>query len=224
MSLDDFFEKSQEELVSALLDDDFVRRTRAAEVLSTHRDPRIVEPLIAALRDPHPMVRTCVVRALGEIRDPRALDPLLQTLSDSQPEVRRWAAFALGGFKSMAAVPGLIRILDDENPAVRSFAIRSLGELKATQAIEVLKSCVLGIGPRHDAIQALRKIGNDSIPVLMELAKHPERDIRFLAIDALHQLRTPRAIEASREAARDESVVVRLKADEALASLSRAGR
>lgn len=88
-------ERTVEEWIAILEDDDWKVRQRAAEALGQMKDSYALEPLTARLQDEVPEVRAQAAAALGALGDQYSVEPLIAALGDRVPSVRRQAATAL---------------------------------------------------------------------------------------------------------------------------------
>ncbi len=144
-------ELTDQQIVTALGDDDVRVRRRAAEVAATHpavdllptlddADPNVVETaawacgehesnrpelvnrLIELAADAaEPLVREAAVAALGAIGDPTAIDVIIAATSD-KPAVRRRAVLALAPFEGDHVDAAIDRALEDRDWQVRQAA------------------------------------------------------------------------------------------------------
>ena len=139
-----------------------------------------VSPLIDLLFDENYVVRLRVTEILGETRNTKAVEPLIQMLKDHW-EVRKQAVISLGIIGDKRAIDSLIPMLEDES--IRVEADKSLYQLGWQPE---------GSPPIPD-IKTL--VANSDVEGLIEATAY-EKDvkIREAAIDALGELRDPRAI------------------------------
>ena len=142
---------SDEQISTALNDDDVRVRRRAAEVAAAHpavdlvptlsdtepnvvetaawacgehesNRPEIVRRLIELSADAaEPLVREAAVAALGAIGDPAAVDVIIAATSD-KPAVRRRAVLALAPFEGDHVDAAIVRALKDRDWQVRQAA------------------------------------------------------------------------------------------------------
>jgi ankyrin repeat protein len=157
---------------------------------------RAVDPLIAALNDAGPGVRLQAAEALGHIGDPRAVDPLIALLKDPEPFVRVGVARALGHIGDPRAIGPVVAAThdpDDPEHYVHWGAIAAFGDLaKDPRAAEQL-------------IAAL---------------KDTDSEVRWIAAEALGNLKDPRAVAPLTAALQDPNALVRNRAAAALDLMS----
>ncbi len=124
------------------------------------------------------------------------LDQLVQWLSSKDPAIRWWSAMALGNLaaEALPALSQMEALLQDDVPCVRVAAARALDRMGQTEA---------------------------ALPVLTRSLKNPSPAVRLWAIDVLDHMddRAGPAIEAVREAVKDEDHYVVNVAKHALAEL-----
>jgi HEAT repeat protein len=97
-------ERTLDEWVAALKDQDWKVRQEAAVALERMKRSYAVSALMEALKDDVPEVRAAAASALGALNDPYAIEPLIGRLKDDSPDVRNEASASLGqltgqGFK-----------------------------------------------------------------------------------------------------------------------------
>ncbi len=88
-------ERTVDDWIAALKDDDSRVRVEAAQALGQMKNSYALEPLTEALRDDVPEVRATAASALGSIGDQYSVEPLIPMLRDEDPSVRRESAAAL---------------------------------------------------------------------------------------------------------------------------------
>lgn len=151
-------------------------------------DPAQASPQLAELlttSDSQPMVRF----AAGEIRqrgDVKAIEALIQQFRSRQLytgydlDVR--AANALYEIGSIVVEP-LVKCLDDEDVRMQANAIYALGKIGDDRAVLPLIAHLApaGVEVRSRISDALIKIGRASIPELVKLLDHADRDIKWIA-------------------------------------------
>lgn len=122
-------------LISALQDQDWIVRARAAELLGKIKDTSAVEPLIAVLRDKDSDVRARAAEALGEIKDKTAVEPLFSVLRDEQRElVREAIVTALGKMEDKRVIGPLSEVAEnDPSYFVRKAAKEALDNIQSVK-------------------------------------------------------------------------------------------
>lgn len=165
-------------------DDDAFVRFSALDVLGNLAafrgvvlDGGIASKIINLSTDEHERVRgeVCVTLALlpSEHLGHGARVILRRLLDDTSPFVRREAAAALGDARELAAVEPLAAHLSDDDAEVAfeaAFALASLGD---PRGVGLLTAALDTAKRRHDACEALRRLGpaaSPALPKLRELA------------------------------------------------------
>lgn len=115
---------------------------------------------------------------------------LLKKLSHKDPAVRRSAAEELSGGDERAVYP-LIKALGDTNAGVQDAAMRSLmaigGETTAYMVIPLLRE---GTFIRNTALIILTSIGEQAVPLLYNLLKDKDDDVRKFGLDLMGEIKT----------------------------------
>ena len=134
----------------------------AMEVLE-RLGPEAVPSLVHALKGRDKAARSSAARALGRLgpQAVQAVPDLLEALDDQDPTVYAEVAWALGHI-GPAAVPGLVRALGSAERARKLSGAWALGR----------------IGPG----------ASGAIPILSELAKDPDKQLRQVALSALKKI------------------------------------
>lgn len=185
---------------------------------------------LRASRDPQ--ARREVIRALIEIGAP-AVAPLMEALQARNQGVRRAAVLALGSLGDARAVLPLLEILQEkadarvfaleseEEESVRAAAARALGRIGDARALPGLIA-VLGdeYGTiRHEASEALIKMGAPAFSALLQALEHPSFEVRQEAARTLGKIGDPAALPALSAALKRASFGTRRAAVEALHAL-----
>jgi HEAT repeat protein len=237
--------RAQPALILALKDDSDTVRGRAASALAKiGPSADAVAALQRASADPSDTVREKATAALGYAgaEAKNAIEPLMERLKDKNDKVREQAAWALGhiGPDSKPAVGLLTEALKDPNAAVCFSALEALGHIgpPAQTAVPALTDVVKEKGAKvpFTAVDALGNIGPGVVPVLLEVLKVPDGDIRAAGLNALADAlqapdvdpspellaqiakQTEAAVPAVTALLKEEKVSVRRKAVEILAS------
>lgn len=174
-------------LKSALGDDNWRIRYRAATELGNLSDASAVPHLVAALRDSSFDVQLCATHCLGLIGDSACVPALAGMLDDSEWRVRSQVADALGRIGDPSSVAPLITALADSVHQVRTSAERALAKA-GVAAIPALCETLRGPSsqPRDVAIRLMKRLGDAAhLPrrVIGASQYSPQQRSRFL--DAL---------------------------------------
>ncbi len=161
------------------------------------------------------------VAALGALGE-ASLPSLFELLDHDDTDVRCWAIWALAQTRSPQAVQPLIAILDDADCDVRISAAMALGELRAAKAAPALVAQLSswnGLLSRC-AADALEKIGEEAVPVLVKALEHTKSQVRMWAARALGRIGSPTAVESLCQVyLYDESYLAQHYAEEALRAM-----
>ena len=121
--------------------------------------------------------------------------------------------------KERGDIQGLVRAVGNKDHGVQYEAVEALGDLRDPSAIPALMGALTGdqySGIRWKAVEALTKIGSDSVPPLVEVLKNPDPDIRWKAAVALGEIGDQRGIAPLVELLGDSDRFVRSRAVYAL--------
>ena len=172
-----------------------------------------VEPVILSMTSLDPRVRREAAYLLGQLEDLRAMDPLIWALEDQDPRVRQNAAFGLGQLAEHTregghAVSALVERLSDPAEKVVEEAREALVYYGQRAVPSLMESCRSNNPVEVVAsLNALRKIGSpDAEDIMLELLRHPLRDVRVAAVAGLIATGTGRSVEALLIALRDENL------------------
>ena len=165
------------------------------------RGEQALEKLISNIDNQDRNIASRCIEALGKIGNVRAVDPLLKKLSDL----------------SNQSSSGLFT-----KRFLRIITIKALGNLKDPKSIHLLNK-IKSEGTEYDmahAVVALSKIGDDpAFTDLIGLLKSDEKNIRFIAAEALGNLQNKEATDALIQALSDKEWFVRDAAAESLGRL-----
>jgi hypothetical protein len=167
------------------------RRAAAASNLATLRMPGIQHALIRVLNDRDRSVRVALIQALGEIGDRPALIALVHRLGERNPAVVRQVEHVLIE-RGREVVPEIVAYAET-TPKLRGrrAAVEVLGLLRAPLAADLL----------------------------LELVRHPDRELRIRAVKAAAAIGDPRFLDALQELLADPVWEVRCQAAKGLGSL-----
>lgn len=162
------------------------------EIVSTRRDPQVIQSLIWALTHDTNVLQSAAVRVLGIIGAHQAVEPLSRLLRTGTRSLRGHAIRALSQIGDDRATAGLLISLHDRSPHNRQQAAHALGTLGNPEAIPALTQALWDQEAEvaHEAGTALATLGSQAIPPLLKiLTEIPERIVRQRAVstlDAMH--------------------------------------
>ncbi|MCI0745775.1 MAG: HEAT repeat domain-containing protein [Verrucomicrobia subdivision 3 bacterium] len=205
-------------LIKVIPDPHWSVRKAAVAALGHVQDSTATLSILPALKDPDHDVRETACQALGRIRDRRAIGPLVVALTDSQSSVRQAAAVALrdidahweGSAEVQSAVPELNTALKDRDYWVRHAARDTLTRIE---------NAALNAPPGFEPID--EKL-NAAVDALVFALKHPERDFRQAAAEALGRLGNPQVTNLLTPSLKDKDPYVRQSVGKALQQLGSA--
>ncbi|MCX8083394.1 MAG: HEAT repeat domain-containing protein [Calditerrivibrio sp.] len=163
------------------------------------------------------LLRAQLAKTISYFNKPDVADILLNMLSENSIKIREAAASSLIRIKATDKIDRIMSLVSDKDVWVAYFAVKAVGELCKD------KKCsdeLIKIYPKVDTqvriaiIEALGKMGFDSSDFLFQLLDDENEDIRKEALNSLALVNKDIAIEASYNALRDSSWVVRFKAVE----------
>jgi len=145
----------------------------------------------------------------------RAIAPLIELLHDldTDEEVRWFAARILGDFRHPAVIPALLELLQSTDvEELRTAAANALAN-QGQQVIPVMRDLLQHPETRLVAVQAFAQIGTEeTIALLIPLAKVDDASVRLLAIEALSQFRDDRVVAVMLNAIADPLPEIRCTA------------
>ncbi|RNE92248.1 MULTISPECIES: HEAT repeat domain-containing protein [unclassified Marichromatium] len=131
-----------------------------------------------------------------ERRLARDLPGLLSALEAADPLARRWAARDLADHPD--ASRALVERLGIETePSVSQVILTTLTRLGDEIAVAGLTECLRSEDAmlRNAAIEAMKQLPDEVAPVMEQLLKDHDPDVRIFAVDVLESLRHPRVEE-----------------------------
>ena len=198
-------------LLKSLKDGHWSVRRAVVEALGRSRDGELVPALLPLLKDSDHDVRESVCEALSRIRQRAAITELVVALTDSQTSVRQSAASALRDIdlewesfpEARAALPALQQALNDREYWVRQAARETIERIESAKQSD-------------RQLSVIDEKLNAALNVLLGLLKHPQRDLRQAAVQALGRYENMQLAPFISEALNDEDRWVRQAAEEAL--------
>ncbi|KIH77221.1 HEAT repeat-containing protein [Geoalkalibacter ferrihydriticus] len=125
---------------------------------------------------------------------------LVLQLSDPSPTARRWAARDLADCpdSSGALVEQLQR---EQDSSVRGIILTTLTHLGDEEAVSGLVNCLRSedASLRNEAIEAMKFLPSEVAPIMGQLLKDPDPDVRIFAVNVLESLRHEQVEEWLRE-------------------------
>lgn len=166
---------------------DFLQRAGAA-----------AEPtFLAGLKSPRPGTRLKSILGLKAIKSTNAVDPVAEVfLSECPPDVRGAAAEYLRA-QGARSEDALLRGLANKEPVVRLESIRTLGEIESLKALEPIASLFREEKNKelHErCFDFFRRLGIRAEKELIGALDDEDKDIRCLAVTALGDAQSLRAI------------------------------
>ena len=204
-----FKDPSTFEYISNLLLDDpriEVRRA-AARALGNTEHPAALPYLLEALHDSYwwyerEYAAGDLLLALEKMGT-AAVEPLVEALGDREVTVRKFAAVLLGRLGDPRAIEPLSMALYDLHHEVGNASAEALAHF-GKQAMDVLAEALSHPEAwiRIHAVQGLSGIRDGGVPpLLLPMLNDPERDVRKQVIQALGDLKDPRALPALQQVA-----------------------
>ncbi|MDX9714381.1 MAG: HEAT repeat domain-containing protein [Dissulfurispiraceae bacterium] len=145
---------------------------------------------------------------------------LLKKLSHKDPAIRRSAAEDLSQGDERAVYP-LIKALNDPNAGVQDAAMRSLisigGETTAYMVLPLLRE---GTFIRNTALIILTSIGESVVPLIYNLLKDKDDDVRKFGLDLMSDIRTGVDVKQVVPMLEDSNANVRAAAAKAIGLLN----
>ncbi|MGI6502487.1 MAG: HEAT repeat domain-containing protein [Candidatus Methanoculleus thermohydrogenotrophicum] len=239
-------------LIDALDDENRFVRLVAARNLGKIGNEQAIEALIESLhREPDSEVRATVAEALGYMGGRQVIEPLTLAMQDRDEEVKIAAARSLGYIGDRRAVESLIRGLSDVDDRVRHAALEALkdpgghgaGITWPARSVQRMKSSGPGLpkrwkrqagsrGPDEelalylmalDRWAEVERVGEGALPALTGALSDPSIEVRANAVKIIARIGGEESRAPLVEAAlRDDTPVVRLRAERALVDMGEA--
>jgi HEAT repeat protein len=219
-------------VVRYIVEDDFVTRRAAFDVLRARRYREGIPEIRKLLKHESADVRRAGVVALRELGAWEAAADLAALLRDPDPDVRDEVPSALARIRARGAVSALVESLAD--PKVRLQAVKALGELGSVGAVPGLVSCLEGAdgGVREAVVRSLAALQAEEagagflamlrrdtpagfaeragelqlrslVPELVKFAASEDPARQRLGLSALHELEAPESVPAILRVARE---------------------
>lgn len=177
--------------------------------------PLAVKQMVAALNSTSLADREAAVESLAEIDHPAAREALAGATRHPLRDVRIHAAFMLAQFKDARAVPGLLEATHDMDPdhRVGKAVVKALRQITPYGSPGEAATVGLAAG------WALRRMGGDAVPGLLDVLRSAERHVRLDAIEWLGETGEASAVPGLLNALNDEDWRVRMGSAEALGKI-----
>ncbi len=187
--------KANEALIAALDDDDENVTCVAATSLGQIGDEKASAPLAAKLKSPSATLRLACAAALAHTGGTAAVKGLVRALADENADVR---SAVIGSLVAIGkpGTPSVLEALKDTHAAVRSGAISVLKKTDSvpTSGSDIIwyKLAVVSVDGKDDlnmeVVNALARMGDDTVEILLEAAAHNVADFREHAFHALESI------------------------------------
>ncbi len=191
----------------------------AARALGSVRSSAAMDELLASASVANPRVRRAVISALGEFRDERAAEALERVINDGDASyyAEANAAAAIGKTRSPRALAALEHSLtkDSQNEAIRSSGMSGLADLRDARALPIVMEWTQYGRPQQVRMAAAGALGrfadfvsdnekSDIVDRLIEMLSDPWYRCQTAAIDALKEIKDPKALPHLQRAAERE--------------------
>ena len=196
-----------------------------------------VQVLIEVLYEPEPAISAAAAESLGKLGDPQAIEPLLEVTRRNDIKIADSFPKGFGSKQALTSVP----MADEQTDAPKQNNPFNYKEMTVFKIDLLPKEYFQADGtpiPRRELVlkglkdndQQLRKMAAkaaigvqdpDLVPVLIETLKNPYEveSVRYLAAEALGEMREEKACEPLLDALKDENVAVRYSAASALSGI-----
>ena len=123
---------------------------------------------------------------------PRDCSHLEQQLSDPDPTTRRWAARDLANSPE-AAASLLVHLQKEQNRSVREIILTSLTKMGTREVVVGMIQCLRSedAALRNEAIDAMKLLPDTVAPIMSDLLRDADSDVRIFAVNILESLRHP---------------------------------
>ncbi len=178
-----------------------------------------MDELLASTSVPNPRVRRAVLSALGEFREERAAEALERVINDGDASyyAEANAAAAIGKTRAPRALAALELSLtkDSQNETIRSSVMGGLADLRDAKALPIVMEWTQYGRPQQVRMAAASALGrfadfvgdsekSDIVDRLIEMLSDPWYRCQTAAIDALKEIKDPKALPHLQRAAERE--------------------
>jgi HEAT repeat protein len=188
-------------------------------------DPSAMGLAIAGLSDPDPRVRRVSAHVLGDLDDPETMGPLVVALGDEDAEVRATAIRSLARSRAAGALADVLERCTDADASVRIAMVEAIGafEVPAEVTSHAVGPLLHDPDPFVRARAAALLVGMGADPTgpetLIDLAQHPDDEIRAATYRAMRGARMPALLDVARAGLGDPAPPVRAEAARTLATI-----
>ncbi len=181
-------------------------RREALIALGYQKDPSIFNVLIGTLSDPNASLQHAAVISLGRYGDPRAIEELIKpkVLHSSVDQIRWAAVSSLGKLGDVHVIDDLLKAAEDPEWIVRNQAATELkGKIQhiidsGEEHFARILIRLLALDNREIVdltIEGLQRLGNMSVPMLINALQSPSSRVRQNSACVLGKLRSDNAME-----------------------------
>lgn len=198
-----------------------LRGTVRERLVRACEDLGLVQQSIRLLESSQAWVRGAAAEDLGSMRSETAVEPLVQAMEDPSSDVRMRAAQSLGAIGGRAAASKLVGFFRQPD---RWSGIR-IADILTTMGEETVEELIREFGsiPEESRTLAIDVLGRvrslSAVPLLRELLRDENTDVRARTADALGQIGDPNNSSRLMIALEDDSWQVRAIAAKALGRL-----
>ncbi|MCB0284610.1 MAG: HEAT repeat domain-containing protein [Calditrichaeota bacterium] len=165
-------------LIVALKDWNYQVQVAAAEALGRIGNTKAIKPLIYTLRDNNELLKKTVISALAAIGYD-AVQPLVEILNDSNEKLQDYVIDAISELGDAAKRP-IKNFLFDHSYPNRPAMLKVFARIADKDSIDILIE-ILNSDPvfelRLASAEYLVRMGEKSVPQLLETALHPDSDL-----------------------------------------------
>lgn len=140
----------------------------------------------------------------------KALEPLL---NDNGPFTREWAIEALGVWGTKETTPLLLKAMQQKEG--RGAAMKALARLKDERAAEPIAERLDEFFDRHEAAEALKKMGPVAEDAVIKRLNHADNQVRMTACDILKAIGTAKSLPPLQGLIAEGDFILKHKAEEA---------
>ncbi len=216
-------EKTIEELITLLNDNDINVRFDAIRVLGNINNTQAAGPLIKILNDKEPAIVDAAMYALAQINAPEAIEPLVDIINNPDSYNRKDALKALSEFRDPRAVEAIFNCFDHSDPDIYELAVIKLGEKKDPRAVAPLLTLLYNekTGNKKDVIEILGNFQEirATEPIIKKL-KDEDLEIRISSAAALGKIGNEKAVEPLISLLKDENPRLREETIKALKKMN----